>query len=72
MKKLILGVSMFFTGFIGFAILCGAAVTSTYTSGSTYFLDIWRLFGITPVAVIFLVLGFVGLVLAVIGAFANL
>lgn len=68
MKTLILGVSMLATGFIGFAVLCGAAVTSTFTlNGSNNFMDIWRLFGITPIAIGFLILGVVGVIVAVVG-----
>lgn len=71
MKKFILGVAMISVGFICFAILSGAAITATYTNGSTYFLDIWQLFGVTPIAISFLVLGITGLILAIIGAFMK-
>lgn len=68
MKTLILGISMLATGFIGFAILCGAAVTSTFTlNNSNNFMDIWRLFGVTPIALGFLIFGVLGVIVAVIG-----
>lgn len=67
MKTLILGISMFMTGFIGFAILCGSSLATTYTNGSIFFSDIWRMFGITPIVIGFLILGMVGFVIAVIG-----
>ncbi len=72
MKTLIIGISMFMTGFIGFAILCGAAMVSNFTlNGSTYYMEIWRLFGITPIAVGFLILGIVGIIVAVLGLFQK-
>lgn len=72
MKKLVLGISMFITGFIGFAILCGAAVASNFTlNGSNHYLEIWRLFGVTPIAIGFLILGIVGIVVAMLGMFQK-
>lgn len=71
MKILILGISMFMTGFIGFAILCGSSLAATYNNGSIFFSDIWSLFGITPIAIGFLILGIVGFVIAVIGLFKK-
>lgn len=67
MKILILGISMFMTGLIGFAILCGLTIAVTYTNGSIFYVDTWRMFGITPIAIGFLILGIVGFVIAVIG-----
>lgn len=68
MKKLIFGIALFVTGFIGFAILCGAAVASNFThNGSNYYIEIWRLFGIRPIAIGFLIMGIVGVVIAVFG-----
>lgn len=61
MKIFVFGLSMFITGALGLAILCGAAMLSTYTSGSLYFVDIWRLFGLTNVVIFFLIIGAVGL-----------
>ena len=63
MKMFVFGLSMFITGALGLAILCGAAMLSTYTSGSLYFMDIWRLFGVTNVAMAFLIIGAIGLIL---------
>lgn len=71
MKVIILGISMFITGLIGFAILCGFTVSTTYTTGSTYYLEIWRLFGITKIAVGFFLLGIIGLVVAILGVFFS-
>lgn len=72
MKTLILGVAMFMTGFIGFAIFCSATVVSNFTlNGSNYYMDVWRLFGVTPIAVGFLILGIVGIVIAIIGVFQK-
>ncbi len=72
MKTLIIGISMFMTGFIGFAILCGAAMISNFTlNGSTYYMDVWRLFGVTPIAIGFLILGAVGIIVAVLGLFQK-
>ncbi len=52
LKFLLLGTSMFFTGFIGFSILVGSAVASNFTlDNSNYFMDIWRLNGVTPIAI---------------------
>ena len=52
LKLLLLGISMFFTGFIGFAILIGSAMESNFTLDSpNYFMDIWRLYGVTPIAI---------------------
>jgi len=43
---------MFFTGFIGFAILIGSAMASNFTlNSSNYFVDTWRLYGVTPIAI---------------------
>lgn len=70
-KIFILGIVMFLVGFIGFSILCGSAVSATYTSGSTHFVDIWHLFGITHIAIGFVVMGFIGLILATIGIFME-
>ena len=53
---------MLVTGFIGFAILCGAAVASNFNTGSTYYMEIWRLFGVTPISVGFLIMGIVGII----------
>lgn len=51
-KLLLLGVSMFFTGFIGFAILIGSVMASNFTlNSSNYFVDTWRLYGVTPIAI---------------------
>ncbi|OLS01855.1 hypothetical protein [Tissierella creatinophila] len=72
MKKMILGISMFVTGFIGFAILCGATMASNYTlNGSTYYMEMWRLFGITPIVIGFLILGVVGIIITIIGLFQK-
>ena len=52
LKLLLLGISMFFTGFIGFAILIGSAMESNFTlDSSNYFMDTWRLYGVTPIAI---------------------
>ncbi|HEY4543789.1 MAG TPA: hypothetical protein VIG40_04005 [Tissierellaceae bacterium] len=68
LKLLILGISMFFTGFIGIAILIGSAVASNFTlDSSKYFMDTWRLCGVTPIAIGFFLLGILGLIMAVIG-----
>ena len=67
-KLLILGICMFFTGIISFAILVGAAVASPFTmDGSNYFIDIWRLHGVTPIAIGFFILGVFGLIIALVG-----
>lgn len=67
-KLLILGISMFFTGIISFAILVGAAVMSTLTlDDSNYFMDTWRLIGVTPIAIVFFILRIFGLIIALIG-----
>lgn len=67
-KLLILGISMFFTGIISFAILVGAAVISTLTlDNSNYFMNTWRLHGVTPIAIVFFILGVFGLIIALIG-----
>ncbi|MBM6828918.1 hypothetical protein H9X85_04480 [Anaerotignum lactatifermentans] len=62
MKIFVFGLSMFITGALGLAILCGAAMLSNYTSGSLYFVDIWRLFGLSNVVMFFLIIGAVGLI----------
>lgn len=68
LKLLLLGISMFFTGFIGFAILIGAAVASNFTlDSSNYFMDTWSLCGVTPIAIGFFLLGVLGLIIAIIG-----
>ena len=68
LKLLLLGISMFFTGIISFAILVGAAVMSTLTlDDSNYFMDTWRLNGVTPIAIVFFILGIFGLIIALIG-----
>ncbi len=67
-KLLILGISMFFTGIISFAILVGAAVMSTLTfDDSNYFMDTWRLHGVTLISIVFFILGIFGLIIALIG-----
>ncbi|MFO3666478.1 hypothetical protein [Anaerococcus kampingiae] len=67
-KLLILGISMFFTGIISFAILVGAAVISTLTlDNSIYFMNTWRLHGVTPIAIVFFILGVFGPIIALIG-----
>lgn len=72
MKTLILGVAILMTGFIGFAILCSATVASNFTlNGSNNYMAIWRLFGVTPIAAGFLIMGIVGIVIAVIGVFQK-
>lgn len=72
LKLLLLGISMFFTGFIGFAILIGSAVASNFTlDGSNYFMDTWRLYGVTPIAIGFFSLGILGLIIAIIGLFQK-
>lgn len=68
MKTLILGISMFITGFIGFAILCGAAVVNGFSvNNSNDFRAIWRLFGVTHIANSFLILGIIGVIIVLIG-----
>ena len=72
LKLLLLGVSMFFTGFIGFAILIGSAMASNFTlNSSNYFVDTWRLYGVTPIAIGFFLLGALGLIIAIIGLFQK-
>ncbi|WP_416334906.1 hypothetical protein ACKRLN_00265 [Anaerococcus sp. DFU013_CI05] len=72
LKLLFLGISMFFTGFIGFAILIGSAVASNFTlDSSNYFMDTWRLYGVTPIAIGFFLLGILGLIIAIIGLFQK-
>ena len=72
LKLLLLGISMFFTGIISFAILVGAAVVSPITvDSSNYFIDIWRLHGVTPIAIGFFLLGVFGLIIAFIGFFQK-
>ncbi|WP_296128758.1 hypothetical protein [uncultured Anaerococcus sp.] len=68
LKLLLLGISMFFTGIISFAILVGAAVISTFTiDSSNCFMDTWKLHGVLPIAIAFFLLGFIGLIIAFIG-----
>lgn len=67
MKTLILGISMFVTGFIGLAILCAAAISTTYTNGSLYYMEVWRVFGVMPIVIGFLIFGIIGIIIAVIG-----
>lgn len=63
---------MFITGFIGFAILCGLAVTSTFNvNGSHNYMDIWQLFGITPISNGFFILGIIGIIIALFGVFQK-
>lgn len=65
---------MFMTGSISFVILCGAAIATTYTNGSLYCIDIWKMFGIMPVVVGSLIVGVVGFLIAlyaVISKFAK-
>lgn len=72
MKKLILGATMFITGFIGVAILIAATLSCNYTlNGSNNYADIWRLFGITPFVIAFAVLGIVGLLMAIWSLFTD-
>lgn len=71
MKKVIFGASLLIAGIVGFAILCGAAVSSTFSTGSTNFVDIWRLFGVTPAAIALLILGAIGAIVALIGVFTK-
>lgn len=72
LKLLLLGVSMFFTGFIGVAILIGSAMASNFTlNSSNYFVDTWRLCGVTPIAIGFFLLGALGLIIAIIGLFQK-
>ena len=72
LKLLLLGVSMFFTGFIGVAILIGFAMASNFTlNSSNYFVDTWRLCGVTPIAIGFFLLGALGLIIAIIGLFQK-
>lgn len=71
-KLLLLGISMFFTGFIIFAILVVSAIASNSTlDGSNYFMDIWSIYGITPIAIGFFILGILGLIIAIIGLFQK-
>lgn len=68
LKLLLLGISMFFTGIISFAILVGAAIMSTLNlDDSNYFMYTWRLHGVTPIAIVFFILGIFGLIIALIG-----
>lgn len=72
MKKVILGIGLMAIGFLGFAILCSGAMCSQFTvNGSNYFIDIWRVFGITPVALIFVVIAAVGIILSIVGLFSK-
>lgn len=66
MKLFILGICMILTGGIGFAILCGAAIACTYTSSSLYFVDIWNVFGVAPIAWGFLAITIIGFILSVV------
>lgn len=71
-KLLLLGISMFFTGFIIFAILVVSAIASNSTlDGSNYFMDTWSIYGITPIAIGFFILGILGLIIAIIGLFQK-
>lgn len=65
MKAFIFGIAMFMTGALGIAVLCGAAMQSNYIGDSLYFVDLWHLYGVTGVAVFFLIVGLIGLVVLV-------
>lgn len=72
LKLLLLGISMFFTGFLGFTILVVSAIASNSTlDGSNYFMDTWRIYGVTPIAIGFFLLGILGLIIAIIGLFQK-
>ena len=68
MRVFILGISMFVTGFIGFAIMCGSTISSTFTiNNSNNWWVIMRFFGVAPIAIGFLILGIIGFVIAMVG-----
>lgn len=72
MKKLILGIAMMLIGFIGIAILCAGAMSSQFTiNGSNNFMDIWRIFGITPIAITFTVIAILGFVCSLFGILSK-
>lgn len=72
MKKLILGISMFITGAICFALMVAAAVIKGYNlNGSSYFAVTWKISGITPIAYVFALCGIAGLIIAIISAFRK-
>lgn len=72
MKKIIIGGAMFITGFIGFAILCSAAIISDFTlNGSKNFMDVWQLSNVTHIAIGYLSFGIIGFIIAILGVLQN-
>lgn len=72
MKKLILGISLFATGLIGFALMVAAGMISGYTlNGSAHFTVSWQIQGVTPIACAFIICGVIGLIIAIIGALSK-
>lgn len=72
MRVFVFGLSMFVTGLIGFAIMCGSTMASTFTlNSSTNCWDIMRLFGVTPIVIGFLILGIVGFVITIVGLYKK-
>lgn len=67
MKLVILGVALLLTGWIGFSLLCSAAISTSYMGDSLYFMDILDLYGLTSVIWALLAMGVIGLVLAILG-----
>ncbi len=71
MKILLMGVSMFSTGFICSAIICDMAILATITKGSCYFMDILKLNGMTSMLYFFLAMGVIGFVISIVGLFFS-
>lgn len=73
MKALILGISMFTTGALGYALLCAAAVTSNFSvNNSRHYKDLWALSGVTPVATVFLIVAIAGAIIAILSTLLSL
>lgn len=71
LKVLLLGLALFATGFIGYAVIISSTIATTYSNGSLYYRDILRVFGVTHIAYGFLALGVVGFIITAIGIFQK-
>lgn len=67
MKRFILSIAVFLMGAMGFIMISALTLASPYTvSGSVYFLDIIKMYGLMPLLIVCIALAIIGFIAAII------